>query len=196
MHRNCLLLIATARIKDRPVFQHRGLLVDTARNFVPLKDIERTIDGMAANKLNVFHWHATDSQSFPLHLPTVPDMSRYGAYSPDNIYYPDDVRHIIRYGWLRGVRVLIEIDGPSHAGNGWQWGSKQNLGDLAVCVNAQPWRNYCIQPPCGQLNPANPNLFGVLRDVYKDIIAMLPEGETLHMGGDEVRVHTVLSLEK
>lgn len=72
------------------------------------------------------------------------------------------------------------------AGNGWQWGTKHNLGDLAVCVNKQPWRNYCIQPPCGQLNPANQNLYDVLRLMYKDIVSMLPNGETMHMGGDEV----------
>lgn len=109
-----MLLVATARIKDRPVFQHRGLMIDTARNFIPIRDLERTIDGMAASKLNVFHWHATDSQSFPLHLPSVPLLSRYGAYSPDHIYYPSDIRHIIEYALVRGVRVIIEIDAPSH----------------------------------------------------------------------------------
>lgn len=178
--------MATARIKDRPKFQHRGLLVDTARNFIPITDLERTIDGMAASKLNVFHWHATDSQSFPLHLPSVPLLSRFGAYSSNHIYHPHDVRHLIEYGRLRGVRVMLELDAPSHSGNGWQWGPAHGFGDLAVCLNAQPWRNYCIQPPCGQLNPANQNLYGVLRHIYRDIVAMLPEGETLHMGGDEV----------
>lgn len=71
-------------------------------------------------------------------------------------------------------------------GNGWNWGPKYGLGDLAVCVNQQPWRSYCIQPPCGQLNPANHLLFGVLRDIYKDLAKMLPSTETIHMGGDEV----------
>lgn len=26
------------------------------------------------------------------------------------------------YAQIRGVRVVIEIDSPGHAGNGWQWG--------------------------------------------------------------------------
>lgn len=162
-------------------------MVDTARNFIPITDLERTIDGMGASKLNVFHWHATDSQSFPLEIPSVPFLTRYGAYSPQHIYQPHDVRHLIQYALHRGVRVIIEIDAPSHAGNGWQWGPRYGLGDLAVCVNQQPWRSYCIQPPCGQLNPANQNLFRVLKDVYRDLTHMIPEGETLHMGGDEVR---------
>lgn len=111
-----LVLVASARIEDRPIYRHRGLLLDTARNYLPISAIERTIDGMGASKLNVFHWHITDSQSFPLEIPSVPQMTRYGAYSPSQIYWPTDVTHIVQYAKLRGVRVLIEIDAPSHAG--------------------------------------------------------------------------------
>lgn len=70
-------MLESVQIKDQPIFVHRGLTLDTARNFIPVKDIERTLDGMAASKLNVFHWHATDSQSFPLHMPRVPQLTRY-----------------------------------------------------------------------------------------------------------------------
>lgn len=112
-----LLLVASARIEDRPVYRHRGLMLDTARNYLPISAIERTIDGMGASKLNVFHWHITDAQSFPLEIPSVPQLTRYGAYSAHKIYAPNDVRHIVEYAKLRGVRVIIEIDAPSHAGS-------------------------------------------------------------------------------
>lgn len=111
-----LLLVASARIEDRPVYRHRGLMLDTARNFLPISAIERTIVGMGASKLNVFHWHITDSQSFPLEIPSVPQLTRYGAYSRHKTYSPNDVRHIVEFAKLRGVRVIIEIDAPSHAG--------------------------------------------------------------------------------
>lgn len=87
---------------------------------------------------------------------------------------------------MRGIRTVIEIDAPSHAGNGWQFGPELNLGDLSVCINKQPWRQFCIQPPCGQLNPVNPNTYAVLGDLYKDLLEVLPRGEVFHMGGDEV----------
>lgn len=57
-----LMLVKSARIEDRPYYSHRGLLLDTARNYIPVKDIKRTLDGMAASKFNVFHWHISDSQ--------------------------------------------------------------------------------------------------------------------------------------
>lgn len=80
----------------------------------------------------------------------------------------------------------MEIDSPAHAGNGWQWGKASGYGDMALCVDKGPWRKYCVQPPCGQLNPINTNTYKWLGKIYKDLIGVLPEGEAFHMGGDEV----------
>jgi N-acetyl-beta-hexosaminidase len=117
---------------------------------------------------------------------------RFGAYSSRQVYTPQDVASLLEYARLRGVRIIMELDAPSHSGNGWQWGEAAGLGQLAVCVNQQPWRKYCIQPPCGQLNPTNPNLYRVLRDLYRDILDIFPQGEPLHMGGDEASSSNVL----
>ncbi|KAK5642308.1 hypothetical protein RI129_008475 [Pyrocoelia pectoralis] len=183
-----LVIITTARIYDEPAFSHRGLLLDTGRNYLPIETMMRQIDGMAASKLNVLHWHATDSQSFPLELPRTPQMARYGAYSSAKVYRPNDIRHLIRYAKLRGIRIILEMDAPSHSGNGWQWGVDAGLGELAVCVNKMPWRYYCIQPPCGQLNPVNRNLYTVLTNLYQDFHDLFPESGVFHMGGDEVHL--------
>lgn len=76
-----LRIVSGARIKDYPAYKHRGLVLDTSRHFIPMKDIKRTIDGMAAAKLNVFHWHVTDSHSFPFESTRVPQFTRYVFYS-------------------------------------------------------------------------------------------------------------------
>ncbi|XP_063363126.1 chitooligosaccharidolytic beta-N-acetylglucosaminidase-like [Cydia amplana] len=186
-HTRCgLRLVSGAKVRDRPVYKHRGLTLDTSRNFIPMKDIKRTLDGMAATKMNVFHWHVTDSHSFPLESTRVPQFTRFGAYSDSEIYTREEVKDLIEYAKVRGIRVVIEIDAPAHAGNGWQWGKQAGHGDLAVCVNEQNWRMLCIQPPCGQLNPANPAMYRVLKDLYRDIAEVLPRPALFHMGGDEV----------
>ena len=67
--------------------------------------------------MNVFHWHISDSQSFPLELPSLPEFSRYGAYSAAQVYTPAQVREVVSYARDRGVRVIPELDAPAHVGN-------------------------------------------------------------------------------
>ncbi|XP_023291195.2 chitooligosaccharidolytic beta-N-acetylglucosaminidase [Lucilia cuprina] len=185
---NGLLMVDAARVYDRPLYPHRGVLLDTSRNFMPLRQIRNTLDAMAASKLNVFHWHVVDTHSFPLEITRVPEMQRFGAYSPTNTYSRTETINMIKYARLRGIRVLMEIDGPSHAGNGWQWGPMAGMGNMAVCINQKPWRSFCVQPPCGQLNPLNDNMYSVMKEIYEDIAEVGAPEETIHMGGDEVHI--------
>ncbi|XVF17341.1 hypothetical protein REPUB_Repub10bG0112400 [Reevesia pubescens] len=87
-------------------------MLDTSRNYYGVEDILRTTEAMSANKLNVFHWHITDSHSFPLMVPSEPELADKGSYGPDMIYSPLDVASIVQFGLEHGVRVLPEIDSP------------------------------------------------------------------------------------
>ena len=120
---------------DSPAFPVRGLMIDSARNFLSVSDIKRTIDAMSGSKLNTLHWHITDSQSFPVVIESLPNMHTYGAYSPEKVYYRTDIQDLVEYGRVRGVRILPELDAPAHVGNGWQWGQKEGLGNLVVCLD-------------------------------------------------------------
>lgn len=71
-----LILIDEASVQDKPVYAHRGLLIDTSRHYLRVNTIKKIIDGMGHSKLNVLHWHATDSHSFPLQLPRIPEMAK------------------------------------------------------------------------------------------------------------------------
>lgn len=183
-----LVIAGEAQIVDEPAYAYRGFMLDTSRNYFPLSAIKRTIDAMGHSKLNVFHWHATDSHSFPLDLPSAPQMARYGAYSPEKIYSYAEIKDLLRYALVRGVRIIMEIDSPAHAGYGWQWGKDSGYGDMVICLGNHPWQDYCVQPPCGQLNPINNHTYTWLGKIYKDLIDVFPEGEAFHMGGDEVAV--------
>lgn len=49
---------------DYPRFKHRGILVDTARHFLPMDTLYEVLEGMSMNKFNVMHWHIVDEQRF------------------------------------------------------------------------------------------------------------------------------------
>ena len=72
-------------IKDAPSFEHRGLNLDISRNWIPPSEVHRTIEAMALNKLNRLHLHATDAQSWPIEIPSIPNLAREGAYHEDQI---------------------------------------------------------------------------------------------------------------
>ncbi|RZC43025.1 hexosaminidase 1 [Asbolus verrucosus] len=166
-------------ITDAPAYPHRGILLDTSRNYVTVDVIKRTLDGMALSKLNSFHWHITDSHSFPFVSERLPELTAYGAYGTRKIYSPEDVAEIVHYGLVRGVRVIPEFDAPAHVGEGWQ------KLDYVVCFNAQPWQNYCVEPPCGQFDPTKDQLYDTLEILYGDMLKQF-QPDLFHMGGDEV----------
>lgn len=90
-------------------------MLDTSRNYFGVEDLLRTIGSLSMNKLNVFHWHITDSHSFPLVVPSVPSLSAKGAYGPEMVYSPEDVKRVVEFGLEHGVRVVPEIDMPGES---------------------------------------------------------------------------------
>ncbi|KAG0070663.1 hypothetical protein BGZ89_000065 [Linnemannia elongata] len=170
-------------ILDEPRFSHRGILLDTSRNYIGVPDIIRTLDAMAVVKLNVFHWHVLDQQTYPLVSKAFPDLTAKGAQDPGKIYTPQDVAAIIQHGLERGIRVLPEFDSPGHAAS---WG--RAYPNLTVCLDALPHSTYAAEPPAGQLDPLEPFTYTVLDTLVKEWSGLFPDSQA-HIGGDEVNMN-------
>ena len=63
---------------DYPRFPHRGFMVDTSRHYLSMNVLFQTLDLMEINKMNVFHWHLTDDNSFPFESLRFPEL-RWGS---------------------------------------------------------------------------------------------------------------------
>ncbi|KAI8369441.1 glycoside hydrolase superfamily [Radiomyces spectabilis] len=159
-------------IVDRPRFSHRGLMLDTSRNFY-----------------SVFHWHITDSHSFPIQLEEVPELANRGAYTLHGkqlVYTQADVANIVRYARLRGIRVIPEIDMPAHTGS---WGEAHK--DITTCTEkfylspSGDWKDrYAAEPGSGQLNPVKEKTYTIVEKVIRNVAQLFPDAY-YHGGGDE-----------
>ncbi|KAI0250413.1 N-acetylhexosaminidase [Lactifluus subvellereus] len=167
-------------IQDSPAYPYRGFLLDTARNFFPVSDIERTLDAMSWVHINTFHWHVVDSQSFPLVVPGFTDIAEKGAYSADAVYTPQDVAHIVSYAGARGIDVLVEIDTPGHT----SVISKAHPEHVA-CAEAKPWIAYANEPPAGQLRLASPATINFTASLLSAVAKLFPS-TLFATGGDEI----------
>uniref|UniRef100_A0A8C2AY99 Beta-hexosaminidase n=1 Tax=Cyprinus carpio TaxID=7962 RepID=A0A8C2AY99_CYPCA len=147
-------------ISDFPRFAHRGILLDSSRHFLPLKVIllgHRTpLPLLKSNWDSVYHW---------------------GAYHPfTHVYTPSDVKMVIEFARMRGIRVIPEFDTPGHTES---WGN--GIKDLLTPC-------YSGSSPSGTFGPVNPILnssYDFMTQFFKEISTVFPDAY-IHLGGDEV----------
>jgi hexosaminidase len=168
--------IPSVKVEDKPRFRWRGLLFDSSRHFQPLEVIKRNLDGMAAVKLNVFHWHLTDDQGFRIESKKYPKLTGKGS---DGLFYTQDqAREIIAYAAERGIRVVPEFDLPGHA-TSWVVGHPE----LASAPGPyQIERQPGIFDPT--LDPTREEIYQFLDAFFGEMAALFPD-EYIHIGGDE-----------
>ncbi|KAI5310816.1 hypothetical protein KEM55_000968 [Ascosphaera atra] len=172
-------------ISDEPKYPFRGLALDTGRNFLSVRKIKEQLRGMALAKLNVLHWHMVDTQSWPLQLQSYPQMVK-DASSPSESYSRWDMEDIIRYARARGIRVIPELDMPSHANSGY----KQVDPRLITCGDSW-WSNdawplhTAVEPIPGHLDILYNGTYEVVEKVHNEIAGIFPDN-VLHVGGDEI----------
>ncbi|XP_076926599.1 beta-hexosaminidase 2-like [Bidens hawaiensis] len=174
-------------ISDWPIFEHRGVLLDTSRNYFGVEDLLRLIGAMSVNKLNVFHWHITDAQSFPLVLKSEPELATKGSYGPDMQYSAEDVKRVVEFGLEHGVRIIPEIDMPGHTGS---WA--EAYPEIVACANmfwwpaGAPWEDrLAAEPGTGHLNPLIPKTYEVVKNIIQETTTLFPD-TFYHGGADEV----------
>ncbi|CEJ81202.1 hypothetical protein VHEMI01345 [[Torrubiella] hemipterigena] len=178
--------LAPISIADEPRLIYRGVNLDVARSWYEVDDILRTIEGLAQNKLNSMHLHMTDSQSWPLEIPALPELAQKGAYAAGLTYKPSDIERIQQFALRRGIRVNVEIDMPGHT-----TAISLAYPELVAAANAKPWSNYCAEPPCGTLQLNNPKVDSFIDTLFGDLMPRLAKYSTMfHTGGDEVNANS------
>lgn len=169
--------IPAVTIQDAPRFIWRGALLDVSRHFMSLDALKRQIDGMAAAKLNIFHWHLTDDQGW--RMESLQYLRLHEKASGGQFFTQQQIRELVAYAWDRGIHVLPEIDMPGH------------VSALAVAYPElmsapgpyQPEDRWGVLKPL--MNPANDEVYTFIEKLLGEVKTLFPF-DYIHIGGDEV----------
>jgi hexosaminidase len=122
-------------VEDKPEYEWRGFMLDSARHFLPAPFVRKVLDQLAALKLNRLHLHLTDDQGWRLPVPGYPRLTEVGSIRRESIvgfdtekddveydgtphggaYTRDELEDIVRYAAERHILVVPEVDLPGHA---------------------------------------------------------------------------------
>ncbi len=163
-------------IQDQPRFAWRGLLIDPARHFLPVAVIKRNLDGMAAVKLNVLHWHLCDDQGWRVESKLFPRLHQVGGAT--GYYTQAEVREVVRYAAQRGIRVVPEFDLPGHAGALLTAYPRLASNDSIKTLPVR-WGVLNIA-----LDPTREGTYTMLDSVLTEMSGLFPD-KYFHIGGDE-----------
>jgi hexosaminidase len=160
-------------IKDQPRFPWRGTLIDVSRHFIPLDVLKRNVDGLAAVKMNVLHWHLSDDQGFRAESKVFPKLTGMGS---DGMFYTQgEIREFISYAHDRGVRVVPEFDIPGHS-RSWV------VGYPELASGPGP---YTLEDGDPIMDPTREETYKFLEKFIAEMAKLFPDAY-FHIGGDEV----------
>ena len=169
-------VIPAVSIHDAPRFRWRGLMIDCGRHFEPAAVIKRNLDGMAAMKLNVFHWHLTEDQGFRIESKLYPALT--GKGSDGEFYSQQDAKEIVAYARARGIRVVPEFEMPGHS-TAWQYA----YPSLASGTGPEGVRReFGISPYA--IDPTRDATYVFIGRFLTEMAGIFPDAY-FHIGGDE-----------
>ena len=170
-------------IHDRPRFAWRGLMLDVARHFFGVEEVERLVDEMTLYKLNRLHLHLTDDQGWRVAIRSWPNLTRLGARSAvgggsGGHLTQRQYARIVAYARRRFVDVVPEIDMPGHVNAVLASYGRLTADDVAPA----PYTG--IEVGFSSLAIRKELTYAFIDDVVREVAALTP-GPYLHIGGDE-----------
>jgi len=189
--------IPPGHIVDGPRFAWRGAMLDVARHFFTVDEVEQYIDLLALYKLNILHLHLADDQGWRIQIDSWPRLTAIGGSTQvgggkGGFYTKDEYMGLVRYAQERYITIVPEIDMPAHTNAAIA--SYPQLGcskpTPGVFGGTQALGTYTgIAVGFSALCPDSEGTFKFVDDVIREIGAMTP-GQYMHVGGDEVTALT------
>lgn len=115
--RNSKTRIQGCEIVDWPAFRVRGFMHDVGRTYISLEELKREIAVLSQFKVNVFHWHLTENQSWRLQSKIFPMLndSVNTTRMPGKYYTLEEAKELAAFCKKHHMLLIPELDMPGHS---------------------------------------------------------------------------------
>lgn len=178
------LEIVAVEIFDYPRFAYRSAMLDVARHFFSVEEVEQFIDEIAMLKINTLHLHLANDQGWRIEIDGWPLLTEVGGRyevdgGPGGFYTQEEFAGIVDYASERNVMIVPEANMPGHA-----HAALTAYGEL-TCDGVAPQPHTLAAGGGSSLCPTSLDAERMAADVIRQLAALTP-GPYLHLGGDEV----------
>ncbi len=104
-------------ITDWPAFRIRGFMHDVGRTYISMEELKREIATLSKFKINVFHWHLTENQSWRMESKIFPMLndSVNTTRMPGKYYTQKEAKELVAFCKAHGMTLIPEFDMPGHS---------------------------------------------------------------------------------
>jgi hexosaminidase len=197
--------LPNAVIENWPDHEWRGLMIDVARNFIPVEKMWVIAQIMASNQLNRLHFHLVDDEAWRLEIPGLPELTEVGSrrgYANDESDHlfqifcgdgnPDSQSstsngYVTRQDFIKfitmahaiGIDVVPEIESPGHARAAIKAMEKRhrNGDDTYRLIHDNDSSTYTSAQSFHDnvMNPALPGPYKFMDKIFDEVIKMYQE---------------------
>lgn len=178
------LEVVAVEITDYPRFAYRSAMLDVARHFFSIDEVERYIDEISMLKINTLHMHLSNDQGWRIEIEGWPLLTEIGGRfevdgGPGGFYTQEEFAGIVEYAAARNVMIVPETNMPGHT-----HAAKTAYPEL-TCEGVAPEPDIFPGGAGSSLCPTSADAERMAADVIRQLAALAP-GPYLHLGGDEV----------
>ncbi|HEY3371464.1 MAG TPA: beta-N-acetylhexosaminidase [Prolixibacteraceae bacterium] len=175
--------IATGTIRDYPVYEYRGAMLDVARHFFGVDEVKNYINQLAYYKMNVLHLHLSDDQGWRIEIKSWPKLTEFGGKTEvgggvGGFYTQAEYSDIVKYAQQRFITIIPEIDMPGHTNAALASYPELNISGKS------PELYTGVEVGFSTLDTHKEITYKFVDDVIRELAEITP-GPYIHIGGDE-----------
>ncbi len=159
------------KVKDWPAADYTGVMVDVARQQIPIDALKAVIQACRLWKIRYCQLHLTDDEGFTFPSTAFPKLgtkneAMHGGVVPA-VYSLKELRDLVAYADARGVTLVPELETPGHS-EAMSRAMPEVFGTAKV------------------MNMANDDMYKVLDTLVGEMCDVFKSSPYFHMGCDEM----------